>query len=308
VIKSIIGGAAVAALLVGPALSAPTPKHIAIPPPKAAALSWVVTPTETGCRADLELVARSGAVTPVSLISDGQLVSLRFFKPDLPARAFLPIRVDRQRYSNLMLRGTDGAGELVLSQETEAAMRKGGTLGIAWLTEEPLQAPLAGSEQGLVDLRVCGAQTASRHRERAAADQSARDRAQADARAKAVTDAQLAAIQAQTAAADAQRRTAEETAERQRRADAEVAERQAALDDQAVQNRAYQEARRRAYEPQPYAAQPYPAQSYPAQPYGAQPYATQPYDDEDDEPRWAPPPPPRPYYPYPAARWRYQRY
>jgi hypothetical protein len=302
VIKSIIGGAAVAALLAGPALSAPTPKHIAVPPPKAAALAWVVTPTETGCRADLELVARSGAVTPVSLISDGQLISLRFFKPDLPARAFLPIRVDRQRYSNLMLRGADGAGELVLSEETETAMRKGGTLGIAWLTEEPLQAPLAGSEQGLVDLRVCGAQTAARHRDRAAADQAARDRAQAEARAKAVTDAQLAAIQAQTAAADAQRRTAEETAERQRRADAEAAaerQRQAALEDQAVQNRAYQEARRRTYEPQP----------YPPAPYGAQPYGAQP-DDEDDEPRWAPPPPPRPYYPYPAPapRWRYERY
>jgi hypothetical protein len=302
VIRSIIGGAAVAALLAGPALSAPATKPIASrPAPRSASLAWVVSPTETGCRADLELVARSGAVTPVSLISDGQLISLRFFKQDLPARAFLPIRVDRARYSNLMLRGADGAGELVLSEETEAAMRKGGMLGIAWLTEEPLQASLAGSEQGLVDLRVCGAQTASRHRDRAAADQAARDRAQADARANAVTDAQLAAIKAQTAAADAQRRTVEEAAERQRRADADAAaerQRQAALDDQAVQNRAYQEARRRAYDPQPYPAQP----QYGAPPYGAQP------DDEDDEPRWAPPPPPRPYYPYPAPRWRYERY
>jgi hypothetical protein len=301
VIKSIIGGAAAAALLAGPALSAPAAKHVANPPPRstprAMGLAWVVTPTETGCRADLELVARSGAVTPVSLISDGQLVSLRFFKADLPARAFLPIRVDQKRYSNLMLRGPDGAGELVLSEETEAAMRKGGTLGVAWLTEEPLQASLGGSEQGLVDLRVCGAQTATRHRDRAAAELAARDRAQADARAKAVTDAQLAAINAQTAAAEAQRRTVEEAAERQRRADADAAaerQRQAALEDQAIQNRAYQEARRRAYDPQPYPA---------AQPYGAQPD-----DEEDDEPRWAPPPPPRPYYPYPAPRWRYERY
>jgi hypothetical protein len=80
----------------------------------------------------------------VSLISDGQLVSLRFFKTDLPARAFLPIRVDRRPFSNLMLRGADGAGELVLSEETEAAMKKGAVLGVAWLTEEPLLAPLAG--------------------------------------------------------------------------------------------------------------------------------------------------------------------
>ncbi len=305
-IRSIIGGAAAAALLAGPALSAPAAKH-AIgsnaprSAPRAAALAWVVTPTETGCRADLELVARSGAVTPVSLISDGQLVSLRFFKQDLPARAFLPIRVDKARYSNLMLRGADGAGELVLSEETEAAMRKGGTLGVAWLTEEPLQASLGGSEQGLVDLRVCGAQTAARHRDRAAAELAARDRAQADARAKAVTDAQLAAINAQAAAADAQRRTVEEAAERQRRADAEAAaerQRQAALEDQAVQNRAYQEARQRAYD----------AEAARRRGYDPPPYGTQPDDEADDEPRWAPPPPPRPYYPYPAPRWRYERY
>jgi hypothetical protein len=232
----------------------------------------VVSPTDTGCRVELELVGRSGAITPVSLISDGQLVSLRFFKEDLPARAFLPIRIDKARFSNLMLRGDGGAGELVLSEETEAAMKKGGTLGVAWLSEEPLTAPLAGSEQGLSDLRVCGAQTASRQRERAAAEQAARDRAEAEARAKALNDAQLAAVQAQTAAAEAQRRQVEEAAERQRRLEAAQAERTYAE----ARQRAYEEERRRTYQGQ--------------------------YDDEDD-PRWAPPPrpawpPPRYYNPY----------
>ena len=136
-IKSIIGGVAAAALLSGPALAAP-----AKPTAKPSGLTWVVIPTETGCRTDLELIGRSGGVTPVSLISDGQLVSLRFFKDDLPTRAFLPVRVDRARFSNLMLRGTDGAGELVLSEETEAAMKRGSTLDIAWLAAEPLSVSL----------------------------------------------------------------------------------------------------------------------------------------------------------------------
>jgi len=116
---------------------------------------------------DLDLTARSGAITPIGLISDGQLVSLKFFKEDLPARAFLPIRVDRTRFSNLMLRGYAGAGELVLSEETESAMRKGATLSVAWLTEQPLSVSLGGSEQGLVDLRICGAQTAAERQRRA---------------------------------------------------------------------------------------------------------------------------------------------
>lgn len=278
-IKSIIAGAATAALLSGSAFAAPASKYTS------SSLAWVVSPTETGCRADLELRARSGAITPVSLISDGQLVSLRFFKADLPARAFLPIRVDKRPFSNLMLRGADGAGELVLSEETEAALRKGSTLGVAWLSEEPLQASLGGSEQGLVDLRICGAQTATRHRDRAAAAETARERDQAEARAKAVTDAQLVAIKAQTAAAEAQRRTVEEAAERQRRVDAQAAaerQRQAALASQESQDRAYADAaRRRAYEAQQQA------------------------DVYDDDPRWQPPPPPQPYYP---PRYRYERY
>lgn len=288
-IKSIIAGAATAALLSGSALAAPASKY------PSSSLAWVVSPTETGCRADLELKARSGAITPVSLISDGQLISLRFFKADLPARAFLPIRVDKRPFSNLMLRGADGAGELVLSEETEAALRKGSTLGVAWLSEEPLQASLGGSEQGLVDLRICGAQTATRHRDRAAAAEAARERDRVEARAKAVTDAQLVAIKAQTAAAEAQRRTVEEAAERQRSADAQAAaerQRQTAQAAQESQDRAYADAaRQRAYADEAARRRAYEAQ--------------QQADVYDDDPRWQPPPPPRPYYP---PRYRYERY
>lgn len=268
-IRMIIGGVAAAALLSGPAqAAAATPT----------ALPWLVTPTDTGCRVDIELASGAGAVTPIGLISDGQLVSLKFFKEDLPARAFLPLRIDKQRFSNLMLRGPDGSGELVLSEETEAAMKRGGTLGVAWLTEEPLSASLAGSERGLRDLRVCGAQAATRHRERSATELAARDRAEAEARARTLNDAQLAAIQAQTAAADAQRRQVEETAERQRRAEAAAEERAYAE----ARQRAYEDDRRRAYEE---------AQRRRA------------YEVGEDE--WAParPPWPRPRYPYPYERY-----
>jgi hypothetical protein len=271
----IIGGAVAAALLPTLALAAPAKPGVAS---RAPALAWVITPADAGCRVDLDLVARSGAVTPVALVSDGQVTSLRFFKEDLPTRAFLPIRIDKQRFSNLMLRGDGSAGELVLSEETEAAMRRGGTLGIAWLTEEPLTTSLSGSEQGMVDLKVCGAQIATRQRERTAADQAARDRAEAEARARRLNDAQLAAIQAQTAAADAQRRQVEETAERQRRAEAEARERAYAEERQ----RAYEDERRRAYE----AAR-----------------------REEEDRRWIPAPAypvqPRPYYPPPRYYDRY---
>jgi hypothetical protein len=204
----------------------------------------VITPTESGCRVELELSSRSGAVTPVSLVSDGQLVSLRVFKAELPSRAFLPLRVDRARFSNLMIRGDDGSGELVLSEETEAAMRRGGELGVAWLTDEPLTGSLAGSERGLADLRVCGAQVARRQAERLAAEAAERERAEAESRTRAVTEAQLAAIQAQTAAAEAQRRQVEEAAERQRRVEAAAAE-QAYME---ARQRAYEDERRRIYE------------------------------------------------------------
>lgn len=237
-IRAIIGGAVAAALLSG--------ETVAARPPQRSNPAWVVTPTEAGCRVELELSGRSGAVAPVSLTSDGELLSLRFSKADLPARAFLPIRIDKAPYANLMLRSEDDTGELVLSEETERALRKGGTLGIAWLGAEPMTTSLTGSEQGLVDLRTCGAQAASRHRERAAAQQAARDRAEAEARAKAITEAQLAAVRAQTEAAEAQRRQVEEAAERQRRLEAAEAERAY----QEARQRAYEEERRRAWERQ----------------------------------------------------------
>jgi hypothetical protein len=265
VIKAIIGGATAFALITGPAIAAAP--HMSIP-------DWVVSPTETGCRVELELVGRSGATTPVSLVSDGQLISLRFYKEDLPSRAFLPIRIDRVRYSNLMLRGEDGSGDLVLSAESEAAMRRGAALDIAWLSEEPLSTPLAGSEQGLIDLRTCGAQTATRYRERKEAEQAAKERAEAEARAKALSDAQVAAVRAQAAAAEAQRRQVEAVAERQRRSEAAT-------------QRAYYAARQRAY----YDAQRQRAY-YEAQRRG---YNDPSRDDEDDD-RWAPPPAWRSYY------------
>ena len=260
-IRSIIGGAAAAALFY-------TPVSAAVRTP---ALSWVVSPSDSGCEAQLELASRSGGVTPVRLTSDGEIISLRFFKDDLPARAFLPLRIDQARFSNLMLRSPDGSGELVLSEETEAAMRRGSALGVAWLAEEPLMASLAGSERGLADLRVCGAQASSRHRDQVNAELAARDRAAADARARALSEAQLAAVQAQTAAAEAQRRQVEETAERQRRAEAAATE------------RAYMEARQRAYEDQ--------RRAYERR-----------YEEYEDE-RWAPPP-----QTWPRARYPYSRY
>lgn len=212
-------------------------------PARGAPPLWVVSPAEASCTTQLELVARSGAITPVTLTSDGQIVSLSFAKPDLPERAFLPIRVDRNRYSNLMIRKPDGVtGELVLSEETEAAMRKGQTLDIAWLGEEPASTSLAGSEQGLSDLRVCGAQIATQARARAQAEAQAKARAEQEAREQAVAQAQLEAARAQTAAADAQRQRLAEDAERQRRLEAQERQRQYA---EAERRRLYEEAERR---------------------------------------------------------------
>ncbi len=277
-IRSIVGGAAVAALLSAAALAAPTPRTAG----KMAVSPWVVSPGENGCQTTLDLTSRSGAVNPVTLSSDGQLISLRFVKDDLPARAFLPIRIDRARFSNLMIRGADGAGELVLSEETLAAMRKGAILDIIWLGEEPLSVPLAGSEQGIVDLRVCGAQTASRYREQTAARQAAQERAEADARARSLNEAQLAAVRAQVAAAEAQRRQLEESADRQRQI--EAANRERAYRES--RDLAYQEARREAYEQEQVYAQ---RRAYEQQRRGA-------YEQELEYERWGQP---RPVWPGP---------
>ncbi len=60
-----------------------------------------------------------------------------------------------------------------LSDETLAAMRKGGVLQIAWLSEEAVRTSLAGAAQGVADLRTCGAQVSAQHRVRLAAQEEA---------------------------------------------------------------------------------------------------------------------------------------
>jgi hypothetical protein len=227
VFKSIVPGAAAAALFAGAAQAAAP----ASPP-----LAWIITPGDGACRTELELTGRSGAVAPVTLTSDGEVVSIRFAKSELPERAFLPIRIDQKRFSNLMLRSASGEGELVLSQETEAAMRKGATLAVAWLSEEPVSGSLAGSGPGVADLRICGAQAHAQAQARQAAEANAKQRAAEDARARAVAEAQVKAARAQQAAADAERQRVAEVADRQRR------------DEAAERERVYAEERQRAYE------------------------------------------------------------
>lgn len=265
-VRNLLSGGAIAlALAAGPAFAAPAP--FAKSPPPAAA--WVIIPAQASCSTEFELVGRSGAVTPVTMSSDGQVISLKVVKEGLAERAFLPLRVDQRRYSSLMMRTADPTvGELVLSEETEAALRKGSTLAVAWLGEEPLSVSLAGSEQGLTDLKVCGAQMASQARTNAAAAAQAKANAAAEAHAKAIAQAQLETARAQQAAAEAERQRVEEAAdrdrraeldaERQRRADAEAEarayaqqQRQMDYDAELARRRAYEEAQRRYYEPAP---------------------------------------------------------
>jgi hypothetical protein len=219
------------------------------------AAPWVIAPEDASCRTDLELTARSGAVTPVTLSSDGDRVTLRFAMETLAERAFLPIRIDQKAYANLVLRG-DGPGQAVmtLSEETLAALRHGKTLQIAWLSGEAVHTTLGGAAQGVADLRTCGAQVAARYRAQQQSLAAERSRAEQEARAKAVTDEQLAAIRAQRAAAEAEGRR--QAAEAQRlTAEAERAS------AQAEQDRAYAEqARRRALAQQYYT----PRDAYPA--------------------------------------------
>lgn len=249
-----------AALLASPALTAPAPA--AFP-----AAAWVIAPADDGCRTDLELAGRSGASVPVQLASDGSLVTLRFAKSDLPERAFLALRVDQKRFSNLMLRtGEAGVGEIVISPETEAALRKGKVLDIAWLADEPVGASLAGSEQGFADLRTCGAQASTQHRALVAAKDEADARAKAERHAQALQQAQLEAAQAEAAAAEARRQAAAEEVEARRQA--EVEQRQQAAEE-AQRQAAYEAAqRRRAWEAQQEDAY---APQYPPQPAWPQP-------------------------------------
>lgn len=230
------GGLPSGALGAAPALEAP---------------AWAITPDDGYCRTDLELVARSGAVAPVALISDGERVILRFAKEGAPAEAFLPIRIDQRPYANLVRRvGEEGVQQMGLSDETLGAMKRGRTLQIAWLADEAVSGSLAGAAQGIADLKTCGAQVAAQRRARDAELAVQQSRAAAEARARALADEQLAAVKAQTAAAQAERdRLAAETRKANAEADAAAA--------QAEQNRAYaqQQAdaeRERAYYPGQY--------------------------------------------------------
>lgn len=283
-IKSIVSGVALACVVTGVAAAAAASPAS----PSASALSWLVTPIEGACRTDLDMTGHSGAVTPVTFVSDGERLALRFTKDDLPERAFLPIRIDQKPYSNLMQRTADPkVGELILSDETQAALRKGATLHIAWLADEPMSGTLAGGWRGLPDLKTCGAQVAGQYRARLAAEADAKARADADARAKAVADAQLEAARAQQAAADDQRQRLAYEAQRQR--DQEDAERQQAAYAQQQQAqlaaRQQADADRQAYLRRVYGgyASPY------GNPYGGyvqpqpQPYAPRGgYDDRDN--------------------------
>ena len=243
------------------------------------ASAWAITPEDTACHTDLELTARSGAVAPIALISDGDHVALRFAREGVPSQAFLPIRVDGKAYPNLVQRtGDEGVAVMNLSDETLAALRRGKTLQVAWLSDEAVSASLAGAGQGIADLRTCGAQVAGQHRAYETALEAQRARADADARAQALANEQLAAARAQTAAAEAQR---QKVAAETRRANAEAEE----LAAQAVQQRAMaEEARQRTLadrdrlqavaaqqryyygQPQPQYAQPQYAQPQPQEP------------------------------------------
>ena len=159
--KSLVCGAASIAVACGWAFAASAAKpssHPHLEPP-----GWVIAPGEAVCRTDLELTGRSGAVSPVSLISDGGQIRLRFAMEEVPERAFLPIRIDQKAYANLVVRGDVAkVAIMALSEETLAALRKGGTLQIAWLSEEPVRVSLAGAAQAIADLRTCGAQVGPR--------------------------------------------------------------------------------------------------------------------------------------------------
>src|SRR5260221_484732 len=168
-----------------------------------------IIPEDAACHTDFELVSRSGAVAPVSLISDGQHVALRFTRQGVPSQAFLPIRIDQKPFANLVQRtGEEGLAVMGLSDETLAALKRGKTLQIAWLSDEAMSGSIAGAAQGIADLRTCGAQVAAQRRARDMELEIQRAHAAADSRAKALADEQLAAARAQTAAAEAATRKA----------------------------------------------------------------------------------------------------
>jgi len=261
VIKVLLAGAT-AALLTSPAAAATAPR------PEAPA--WVIAPGTDGCRTDLELTGAGGAAVAAALVSNGADVDLVFAKADAPERAFLPIRIDHKPFANLVMREADGkTAAMRLSTETLSALGKGGVLQIGWLADAPVQVGLAGSEQALADLRICGAQVSQRFRDREVARQAAQDRADAQARAQALADEQLAAVKAQKEAAEAEtQRSAAETERLRAAAEAERQRTQAAAEQQA-QAESYPYRRAGTYPDDPrddYA--PYPDQNY--QPYQPQ--------------------------------------
>jgi hypothetical protein len=276
--KSLVCGAALGAAVcgwAGAASAAITAQQ------RLEAPDWVITPGEAACRTELELTGRSGAVSPVALLSDGSQVFLRFAMEEVAERAFLPIRVDQKAYANLVLRAeTPKVAQMGLSDETLGAMRRGGTLQIAWLSEEAVRTSLAGAAQGISDLRTCGAQVAAQHRARLAAQDEARARAAQEARAKAVADEQLAAARAQTAAAQAERQrlTAEAA-----RATAQAQQAKAEADRQRALTYADQQR---------------------AEGQGRRAYAGYGYEEDEPRPQWIPP---RPVYSYRPYDPRYDR-
>lgn len=231
--KGIVFGAAASALFAGGAAAAPVQPQSQI---------WVITPGQDSCRTDIDLVGRSGQSAQVTLVSDGQFVELQFSKDDIPQRAFLPLRIDQRPFSNLMQRMENPKqGTIVLSEETLAALRKGKTLQIAWLADEPVSATLGGSEQGIGDLTTCGAQVGAQYKAEVAARQEAKARRDAEARAKAVADEQLAAAKAAREAAEAtkQRETAEAEHIRQQQAEEDADRQRAAAEAERVREESY---------------------------------------------------------------------
>jgi hypothetical protein len=250
VIKAVLGSVAAMTAVwgFGQAVAAPAkPADMAV---------WVVSPADDSCRTEIDLVSRSGATVPVLLTSDGDTVELRFYKDEMPAHGFLPIRIDQKPFSNLMMRREDPkAGSMVLSNDTLAAMRKGQTLQIAWLSDELLSAPLAGSDQGIVDLRTCGAQVAQQFKAVQASQAASRAQADADHRAKQLADEQLAVVRAQRAEAEAranaERATAEKTELETRMIQQRAAEEQARVQAAADAQRRAQEDSGYYYPPRP---------------------------------------------------------
>lgn len=253
---------AVAGPLAAAAAGLPAGVSGALPSAGLGAAAWAITPDDSICHTELELVSHSGAIAPIAFVSDGDHVAMRFTKAGVPSEAFLPIRVDGKPFANLVQReGDEGLALMNLSDETLAALRRGKTLQIAWLSDEAVSASLAGAGQGFVDLRSCGAQVMGQRRARDAQAEADRLRQQAEARSRAVADEQLKTARAQTAAAEAERDRVAAEAQRVRA----QADQLAAQADEARQRLAEQQ--RQAAAQQAYYGYYPPAQQAPQQPY-----------------------------------------